>query len=56
MPDKLIKEVYIQKGISKKNGNTYFSLVTVFTNGYELKTFLSNEQVFILGQIVPVKE
>ncbi len=56
MPEKLIKDVYIQKGISKKNGNIYFCLITVFTNGYELKTFLSNEQVFILGQIVPVKE
>lgn len=56
MPEKLIKDVYIQKGISKKSGNPYFSLVTVFNNGYELKTFLSNEQVFILGQIVPVKQ
>lgn len=55
MPEKLIKDIYIQKGIGKKTGNTYYSLVTVFSNGYELKTFLTNEQVFILSQIVPVK-
>lgn len=44
---------YIEKRVSKKNNSVYSVLVLVFENGYKCDMFLNNEQIYILGQIVP---
>lgn len=37
---------------TSKNGQEYKQLVIVFKNGYEFRTFLNNEQVFIISSIL----
>lgn len=54
MGKEMIKEVYREEKTSKK-GNVYQVLVVVFSNGYKLEQFLTNEQIFILGS-VPLKK
>lgn len=41
-------KTFIEKRVSKKNGGEYWVLVTKFANGYEIITFLNQDQVFIL--------
>ena len=55
MLEKLLKDVCLVKKISKEN-KPYFRLMLVFTNGYVYETYLTNEQLFILSQILPVRE
>lgn len=49
-----VKECYREIGKSKKNGMEYQMLVIVFENGYVYKTFINDEQKFILKDI-PIK-
>lgn len=57
MPDNVtsnaITDCRIEKRVSKKSGSMYSVLVITFKNGYKFETFLNNEQVYIIGSIVP---
>ena len=46
-----IKKVIFGKGISKKTNKPYSYIDITFINGYEFRTFLSNEQSFILKSL-----
>lgn len=56
MPEDTLKkglaDCYITEGISKKNGKPYSVLNIEFENGYTLEHFLTNEQKFIVGNII----
>ena len=41
--------VTIEERISKKSGGKYWVMVTTFENGYQITTFLNQDQVFILS-------
>lgn len=47
-----VSKIYVKRGVSAK-GNEYAMLVIVFKNGYVYQSMLSNEQRFILSQILP---
>lgn len=49
-----VKEVYREQKISKA-GNPYEQLVVVFENGYAIRTFMNDEQKYILAD-VPVRK
>lgn len=51
----MIKAVWREERFSKKSESTYQVLVIEFGNGYKLKTFLNNEQQYILKDI-PLKK
>ena len=55
MPEKTVKSMFIKNGIGQKSGKPYHSLVIDFECGYTFESFLSNEQYFILKQIVEEK-
>lgn len=44
---------YRERRISQKKGTQYEVLVLCFENGYKMDVFLSNEQKFIIGNVVP---
>lgn len=44
---------YRERRISQKKGTEYEVLVLVFENGYKMDTFLTNEQLFIIRDIIP---
>lgn len=48
-----IKDCYRETRKSTKSGKDYTVLVLCFENGYKLDTFLTNEQNFILKDVVP---
>lgn len=48
-----IVSCYRERRVSQKKGTEYQVLVLLFENGYKLDTFLSNEQLFIIKDIVP---
>ena len=48
-----VSECYITDGVSKKTGKPYSVLNIEFENGYTLEHFLTNEQKFIVGNIIP---
>lgn len=41
--------VSIEERVSKKSGGKYWVMVTTFENGYQITTFLNQDQVFILS-------
>lgn len=55
MADKVeaIVSCHRERRVSAKKGTTYEVLVLNFDNGYKLDTFLTNEQLFILKDVVP---
>ena len=44
---------YREKLISNKKGTEYQVLVLIFENGYKMDVFLTNEQIFIISNVVP---
>lgn len=48
----LAVKMRIDKRVSKKTGNPYTMLVIEFGNGYTFETMLSNEQVYILANVL----
>ena len=48
-----IKSIEVITRNSKKTGNDYTVLSIAFHQGYTYETFISNEQVFILGMLLP---
>lgn len=44
---------YREKRYSEKKGKYYEVLVLIFENNYKMEVFLSNEQQFIIGSVVP---
>lgn len=55
MEKNVVKEMYLEIGVGKKTGRPYYRLVTVFSNGYTHKCFLSDEQNFILSSILETR-
>ena len=54
MSDKeVLVSCYREKRHSEKKGRDYEVLVLIFENGYKMDVFLSNEQQFIIGSVVP---
>lgn len=51
--EKAIVECYRENRVSHKKGTTYQVLVLCFDNGYQMDVFLSNEQQFIISNVVP---
>lgn len=56
MPEnsKAVVECYRENRISQKKGTLYQVLVLCFENGYKMDVFLSNEQQYILANVVPL--
>lgn len=48
----VIDWVKLGSGVSKKSNQPYYFLITHFCNGYENRTFLSNESLFCVKDAV----
>lgn len=48
-------QMLVDRRVSKKTGNPYTMLVIQFSNGYKFETMLSNEQVYILSNVLAAK-
>lgn len=47
-----IKSVSISDGISKRTNTSYSQICVLFKDGYELKKFLTNEEKYILNNLL----